>query len=375
MSSAEDSAPWTREAIRAFVDREIVPFAGAWDRDARTPPEIVHALAMRGYLDTARPDVGAGYAARLVLLHEETGRGCSSVRSLLTVHGMVSHALWRWGSRAQQAQWLPRLARGESIGAFALSESDVGSDASAVTTEATLDGDSYIVQGHKQWITYGQVAGVFLVVVRSAGGPLALLVERDTPGLTVTPRHGITGTRASMLATLQFDRCRVPVQARVGGPGFGIGIALSALEIGRLSVAAGCVGIIQACLDASVRYAAERRQFGVAIGEHQLVQRMIADMATDVRAARLLCERAAVLHDARDPRAPHEIFIAKYFASTAASRAAASAMQIHGANGCTEQHPVNRYVRDARVMEIVEGTTQVLQSEIGRVELTATSAP
>jgi alkylation response protein AidB-like acyl-CoA dehydrogenase len=374
VSLAEPTAPRTREAYRAFVDREIVPFAGAWDRDGRTPPAIVEALASRGYLDTAPRDGGPREATALVPLHEEIGRGCSSLRSLLTVHGMVTHVLWRWGTRAQAEPWLPRLARGETIAAFALSEREAGSDAAAVTTEAALDGDSYVLQGHKKWITYGQIAGVFLVVARSARGPLVLLVERDTPGLAVTPLQGITGTRASLLAQLHFDGCRVPVSARIGGAGFGLGIALSALELGRLSVAAGCAGIIQACLEASTRYASVRRQFGAPIGEHQLVQRLIADMATDARAARLLCERAATLHDARDPGAAHEIFIAKYFASTAATRAAASAVQIHGANGCTDAYPVDRFLRDARVMEIIEGSTQVLQAEIGRGELAA-SAP
>ena len=373
MNDADDVLAQSRAELRAFVDREIIPFAGAWDRDGRTPPEVVRTLASHGYLDTAPRDGSPRVASALVPLHEEVGRGCSSVRSLLTVHGMVTHALSRWGTRAQAEHWLPRLARGDAVAAFALSEPGAGSDASAVSLEAELDGESYVLQGHKQWITYGQIAGVFLVIARSARGPLALLVERDTPGLTVTPMHGITGTRASMLAALHFERCRVPVSARVGGAGFGLGIALSALELGRLSVASGCVGIIQACLDASTRYANDRKQFGSAIGQHQLVQRMIADIAVDVRAARLLCERAATLHDARDPGAAHEIFIAKYFASTAAVRAAASAVQIHGANGCTDAYPVDRYLRDARVMEIIEGSTQVLQSEIGRTELAASA--
>ena len=373
MSATDDLQARSRDEVRAFVDQEIVPFAGAWDREGRTPPEIVTALARRGYLDTAPREGRLREASGLLALHEEIGRGCSSLRSLLTVHGMVTHVLWRWGSSALASAWLPRLAHGETIAAFALSEPDVGSDLSAVTTDAAVDGDSYVLHGHKKWITYGQVAGVFLVVARSARGPLVLLVERDTPGLTITPMRGITGTRASMLAELRFDGCRVPASSRIGGAGFGVPVALSALELGRLSVAAGCVGIIQACLEAATGYANARTQFGRAIGEHQLVQRMIADMAADVRAARLLCERAAALHDARTPGAAHEIFIAKYFASTAATRAAANAVQIHGANGCTDAYPVDRYLRDARVMEIIEGSTQVLQSEIGRAELAASA--
>jgi alkylation response protein AidB-like acyl-CoA dehydrogenase len=363
-----------RARFRDFVDREIAPHAGAWDRAGTTPPEVVQRVARMGFLGALLPREVGGAAMDMAgfgELNEELGRGCSSIRSLVTVHSMVSHAVHRWGSRAQKERWLPALARGETIGAFALSEPGMGSDAAAVETEAVADGGSYVLHGRKKWTTYGQIAGLFLVFARTEGKPLALLVERGAPGLRVEPLAGITGTRASMLAELHLDGCRVPRENRLGGPGFGTGIALATLDVGRFSVAAGCVGIIQACLDASLHYASERRQFGLLLREHQLVKRMVTDMVASARAARHLCRGAAALFDAGDPAASGETFVAKYFASTAATRAALDAVQIHGACGCTEGYPVERYLRDTRVMEIIEGSTQIQQIAIADREFLA----
>lgn len=367
-------APWSRDEFRAFVDREVAPHAAAWDRDERISPDVVRALAERGYLGALLPaDVG-GAGASLALfgvLNEELGRGCSSVRSLITVHSMCSFAIARWGGRAQKEKWLPRLAGGETIGAFALSEPEVGSDAASITTEAVRDGDAYVVTGRKKWITFGQLADLFLLFARCDGKPLALLVERDTPGFSTRALRGITGTRGSMLAELELDGARVPVANRIGGPGFGLGVAMTALEVGRFSVATGSVGILQACLEASLHYAATREQFGAPLHKHQLIRQMLTDMATETRAARLLCENAGRMYDAGDLRAREEIFVAKYFASTAAGRAAQAAAQIHGANGCTADYPVERLARDARVMEIIEGSTQIMQVTIAKQELQA----
>lgn len=371
LTPAQEAA---RAEFAAYVDRHVAPHAGAWDRAAATPREAVESLAATGWLGAVVPAEHGGAGMDWVtfaLLNEELGRGCSSIRSLLTVHSMASFAVLRWGSRAQKERWLPRLARGEAIGAFALSEPNVGSDAAAVETTATPDGDHYILEGRKKWTTYGQIADVFLLFAKSEGKPVAFLVERGTPGLEVRPLHGVTGTRASMLAELHLDGCRVPKESRIAGPGFGLAVAVAVLEVGRLSVGAGSVGIVRACLDASLAYASSRTQFGAAIGEHQLVQRMITEMATDWRAARLLCLRAAALRDAGDPSAAAEAFVAKYFASRAATRAALDAVQIHGANGITEDYPLERYLRDSRVMEIIEGSTQIQQVTIARNELQA----
>jgi glutaryl-CoA dehydrogenase (non-decarboxylating) len=374
LSPAQETA---RAGFAAFVDREVAPFAGEWDRAAATPADVIGRVTGAGYLGALLPREVGGQGMDWVsfgLLNEELGRGCSSIRSLITVHSMCSFAVQRWGGRELKERLLPRLASGEVVGAFGLSEPEVGSDAASVRTEATPDGDHYVLNGQKKWTTYGQIANAYLVFAKSEGRPIAFLVERDTPGFSVSPLRGITGTRASMLAELHMEDCRVPKANRLAGPGFGIAVALSTLEVGRFSVASGSVGIARACLDASLAYAASRHQFGSAIGEHQLVQQMLSDMATEWRAARLLCQRAAYLRDTGHPAATQEIFVAKYFASLAATRAALDAVQIHGANGCSEEYPVERYLRDSRVMEIIEGSTQIQQVTIARNELQAFAA-
>jgi glutaryl-CoA dehydrogenase (non-decarboxylating) len=372
--SAAGGPPRTREALRAWVDREVAPFAGEWDRAEAISPEIVRRMAELGFLGAVVPREWGGEGMDMVTfarVNEELGRGCSSVRSLVTVHSMASFAIARWGGKALRERWLRPMAAGDAIGAFALTEPEVGSDAASIAAEAVPDGDHFVVTGTKRWITFGLLADVYLVIARSEGQPLALLVERGTPGLTVTPIRGVTGTRGAMLAELRFEGCRVPAANRVGGAGFGMAVALTSLEIGRLSVAAGSVGIIQASLEAALRYASERQQFGAPLSKHQLIRRMLTDMAAEVRAARLLCESAGRLYDAGDPAAREEIFIAKYFASTACARAARDALQIHGANGCTDAYPVDRLNRDAHVMEVIEGSTQIMQITIARQELQA----
>jgi glutaryl-CoA dehydrogenase (non-decarboxylating) len=356
-----------RAGFRAFTAAEIAPHAGRWDREEAIPLELIRRLRERGYLGSnVSPDHG-GLGRDMItygLLTEEIAKGCSSVRSLLTVHDMVAHAVQRWGSREQKERWLPRLARGEILGALALSEPHAGSDAKSIETTATENaGDGWVLDGRKKWTTFGQIADLFLIFAQAGDEkPAAFLVERETPGLTVRPLQGILGTRASMLAEIELRGCRVAQESLVGRIGFGIShVAAAALEHGRYSVAWGSVGIAQACLDACRSYAAERRQFGVPLADHQLIRRLLADMIVDVRAARLLCLRAGWLRDAADPGAFMETMAAKYFASRVAVRAANDAVQLHGANGCSDDYPVGRYLRDAKVMEIIEGSTQIQQ--------------
>jgi alkylation response protein AidB-like acyl-CoA dehydrogenase len=281
---------------------------------------------------------------------------------------MVCRGILRWGSKGQKESWLPRLARGEVLGAFALSEPGAGSDATGIRTKAVEMDGGYALDGTKKWITYGQIADLFLLFAQLDGKPTAFLVERGTPGLTVTPLRGILGTRASMLAELELAGART--ENMVGRPGFGVShVVGAALDQGRYSVACGSVGIAQACLDACLAYARERQQFGQPLFEHQLIRAMLSDMITNVRAARLLCMRAGYLRDIGDPGAIAETSVAKHFASATAMRSATDAVQIHGANGCHEDFPVSRYFRDAKVMEIIEGSTQIQQSTIARFEL------
>ncbi|MFV2196816.1 acyl-CoA dehydrogenase family protein [Nocardiopsis sp. LOL_012] len=357
-----------RAELATFVHDRISPFADAWDRAERVPREFVSELAERGYLGAAVPgEYGGGSldAASFGLLNEELGRGCSSVRSLLTVHSMVAQAVSRWGRPEQKEYWLPRFASGESIGAFALTEPGAGSDVQGIAAQARRTGTGFVLDGVKRWITFGQIADVFLLFAEVEEAKAAFLVPADTPGLTVRPISGVLGTRASMLAELHLDGCALPADAMVGRPGFGLSaVAATALELGRYSVAWGCVGLAQACLDASLAYADEREQFGRRLRDHQLVQRLITDMATGTSAARLLCQQAGALRDARDVRSVHATWMAKYFSSTSAFRAASDAVQILGASGCGGEHPVQRYLRDAKVMEIIEGTTQLQQTVI-----------
>ncbi|MFF3847881.1 acyl-CoA dehydrogenase family protein [Streptomyces sp. NPDC002328] len=354
-----------RTEFRAFADRHIAPHADAWHRDQRTPPQTVRLLADAGLLGLPVPrEYGGGGrdAVTLGLLAGELGRACSSVRSLLTVHTMTAHAIARWGSAHLKRTWLPRLARGERVAALAVSEPNAGSDAAAVSTRLVRDGDDWIAHGHKKWITYGEIAGLFLLVGRAEEGPTALLVERDTPGLRTELIEDMIGIRASMTANVYLDGCRIPGANLLARPGLGVShVAGAALDLGRYTVGWGCAGILDACLDASVDYAGRREQFGSLIKEHQLVRRMISDMYTSARAARLLCLEAGRLRDERHPGALAAASTAKYFAAAAAGRAAADAVQLHGANGCSSDYPVQRLLGDSRVMEVIEGSAQLHQ--------------
>lgn len=355
-------------AFRSFVNAEIVPIADEYEQQERLPPELIKKLAAQGYLGAVLPQkYGGGGVTMLVngLLNEEMGRGCSSARSLLTVHGMVAQAILKWGSKQQRDGWLPRLASGEALAAFALTEPQTGSDAQSMTASATATDDSYVLNGQKKWISFGQIADVFLIFAQCEGRATAFLLEREIAGLVVKPISGLLGLRASMVAELHLENCRIPRANVVGREGFGFShVAATALDFGRYAVAWGCVGIGQACLEASLRYANERQQFGVYLRQNQLIQRMITEMITNVKAARLLCCRAGYLKDTGSPAALMETSIAKYFASRMAASAASDAVQIHGANGCSRDYPVQRYFRDAKIMEIIEGSTQMHQITI-----------
>lgn len=355
----------SRQSYRAFVDESILPHADQWDREQALPPEAFRALGAKSYLTPSLPAEFGGLGMDMVhygLFSEEIGRGCASVRNLLGVQGMVAHSLLRFGSRAQKERWLPRIASGETVAAFALTEPGVGSDAKNVTLSATRSEGGYVLNGVKKWISFGMKAGIFLVIAQSGGGASAFLVERGTPGFSTSPITDLMGLRASMLGELRFGQCEIPAENLVGREGIGFAwIANTALDYGRYSTACGCVGLSQACLDASDRYSRERVQFGAPIREHQLVRQMLTNMRVNTQAARLLCHQAGYLRDEGSPEAIQSTLVAKYFASTTVSRAATDAVQIHGANGIGYGYPVQRFMRDAKVMEIIEGTTQIQQ--------------
>lgn len=358
----KEQLKWKSE-FKEFVDREVAPYASKNDREERVSIEVIEMLKEKKYLGSMLPKEYGGMGLDWIsigILNEEIGRGCSSVRSLLTVHGMVALAILRWGSDKQRNTLLPKMASGEIIGAFALTEPEVGSDAKNIQSKAVLSDDCYILNGHKKWITMGQIADIFLVFAQCEEKPTAFLVEKDTPGFTKTPITGLMGVRASMIAELHMDNCGIPKENIVGRVGTGLShIALNCLDYGRYTVASGCVGLAQACLEQSVRYSRKRKQFGSVLIENQLIQKMITEMVVNIKAARLLCYHSGYLKDVSDPDSIMETWTAKYFASKMVNQVAVDAVQIHGANGCSSDYPVERYMRDAKINEMIEGTTQM----------------
>jgi hypothetical protein len=348
-----------------FVEAEIAPDAEQFEASASVPPELVRGLAEQGYLASFVPEKAGGAGHPMIvhgLLQAALAGGSASVQSLSTVHGMVALAVLRWGSGELKERFLAPLARGALIGAFALTEPGAGSDVQAIETTAVADGDSFLLTGQKRWVSFGQIADLFLVFARCDDGPTAFLVPWDAEGLTITRSPLTLGLRAGMLADLDLQGCRVARENLVGRVGFGLShVAASALDLGRYSVAWASLGIAEVAFAAMVKHASERRQRGVLLASHQLVQRRLTDASTLLDAARLLCLRAGVRREAREPGAIADTLTAKYFASRAARQIADHAVQLHGAEGLSDEHPIQRYFRDARVMEIIEGSSEVLE--------------
>ena len=369
-----------RESAREFCDREIVPHVRDWDRAEELDRGLVAKLAAAGYLGATLPEEHGGMGldtASYCLLMEELGRADASVRGIVSVNlGLVGKTIVKWGTDEQKGEWLPRLASGEALGCYGLTEPGSGSDPASLVTRAERDGDDWIVSGSKIFITLGSWAGLALVFARSGGagarGLTCFLVPTSSAGFSATPIKGKLGLRAQDPAELFLDGVRVPDVNRLGGEGDGFKVAMSALDNGRISLAAGAVGCAQGCLDASVAYANERRQFGKSIASFQLVQELIADMAVEVEAARLLTWRAALVADSGE-RHTLESSIAEYYASEVAVRAANAAVQVHGGYGYVDEYPVGKYLRDARVTTLYEGTSQIQKLIIGRA-LTGESA-
>lgn len=351
--------------LREYLEQEVRPFADAWDRDQRISSSALEGLAAQGLLAAVIAAENGGRPLDPITWGEALeamGEASMSLSSLVTVHAMCAHAVDRWGTAEQKARWLPDLAAGALRGAFALTEPSVGSDAKNVTTRFEDAGEHWKVNGRKRWISGAQIADVFLVIGQAPAGPTALLVPRATAGLTVTPIEGMLGFRAAQLGEIGLRDVLVPKTHTVGREGMGFShVAGSALDVGRFCVACGGTGLILACLRASVAYARTRVQFGQPLRAHQLIQAMLADMATSYKASRALWRQAARHRAQSDPASIGETTIAKYFASTAAARAANDAVQIHGANGCGPEYPVQRYFRDARIGEIIEGSSQMQQ--------------
>jgi butyryl-CoA dehydrogenase len=363
-----------QDTAREFTDREIVPRARDSDRAARFDRGLAGKLGEMGYLGAPVAEEYGGRGLDYVtygLIVEQVGRGDSAMRTVVSVQtSLVCGTIERWGSEDQKRAWLPRLCSGEALGCFALTEPDTGSDAASLRTRATRSDGGWVFSGQKMWISLGNVAEVALVFAQTDPeqghrGLACFLVPTSSDGFDTQEIHGKLGLRASDTAAISLDEVRVPADAMLGEIGDGFKVAMSALDSGRYSVAAGCVGICDGCVDASVAYSTERKQFGVPVASFQLVQELIADMVVKRDAARLLVRRAGLLKDKDEPNTV-ETSIAKLYATEAAVECANAAIQVHGGSGYVDDHPVERYLRDARVTTLYEGTSQIQKLIIGR---------
>ncbi len=371
-----DEQVLVRDTARDFAEREIAPRARDNSRNEHFDLELVAKLADQGYLGAIVPREYGGAGLDYLtygLVVEHVGRACSAMRTVVSVQtSLVCSVIVKFGTEEQKHEYLPRLCSGEILGCFALTEPDTGSDAANQKTRARRTDDGWVLNGSKMWISNGNVAKLALVFAQTdpelgAKGLACFLVDTDQPGFQPTPIHGKMGMHAADTASIALDDVHVPADRMLGDVGQGFKVAMTALDSGRYSVAAGCVGICEGCVSESVRYATEREQFGRPIASFQLVQAMIAEMRVKTDAARMLVQRAGWLKDAGKPNTT-ETSIAKLFATEAAVWCANEAIQVHGGAGYVDDHPVERYFRDSRVTTLYEGTSQIQKLIIGRAE-------
>jgi alkylation response protein AidB-like acyl-CoA dehydrogenase len=363
-----------QETAREFADREIAPRARDNDRAGRFDRELASKIGEIGYLGAPVAEEYGGRGLDYVtygLIVEQVGRADSSARTVVSVQtSLVCGSIERWGTDEQKREWLPRLCSGEALGCFALTEPDAGSDAASLRTRATRGDGGWVISGQKMFISLGNYAELALVFAQTDPekgyrGLACFLVPTSDDGYHAQEIHGKLGLRASDTASISLEDVEVPDDAMLGKVGDGFKVAMNALDNGRYSVAAGCVGICEGCIDASVSYSTERKQFGVPVARFQLVQELIAEMVMKRDAARLLVRRAGILKDKGEPNTV-ETSIAKLYATEAAVECANAAIQVHGGSGYVDDHPVERYLRDARVTTLYEGTSQIQKLIIGR---------
>ncbi len=364
-----------QDSAREFAERSLKPNAAAWDRDESFPAEAIAEAAENGFLGLTVPEEhgGAGLGnLHAVILLEEVNRWCAGTGVTLSVHNsLICGPVSKYGSEDQKQRWLPQLASGERIGAYCLTEPQAGSDAASIRTRADRVDGGWKLNGTKSWITTGPNAGLFVVyAVTDPDGKRGnnigtFLVPAEAEGVTVGKKEEKLGIRASSTSEMIFEDVFVPDADVLGDPSQGFKIALETLDAGRIGIAAQAVGIHRACLEDSILYANQREQFGKSIGRFQAVAWKLADMATELEAARLLVHQAAALRDAGEP-CSKAAAMAKLFASRASNKAAQDAVQIHGGAGYTKEFQVERYYRDARITEIYEGATDIQRLVISR---------
>jgi alkylation response protein AidB-like acyl-CoA dehydrogenase len=356
------------DTVREFTSEEVRPVAAEADREERFPEDVWDALADLDLTGLTVPEAYGGVdidRRTYVLVNEALAHGMLALSTALSVHALATSCIAEFGSESQQERWLPEMAEGRPVGAFALSEPDAGSNPAQMSTTATQDGDDYVLDGTKQWITNGKRAGVYIVFAKTDSGVTQFLVPGDAGGLHAGEPEEKMGLRASDTTSLELDDVRVPVENRLTAEGKGLSAALSILTGGRIGVAAQSVGLAQAALDETIAYVNEREQFGGPIGDIQSVRHTVAEMHARTEAGRQLCwhaaERADAGHDVRT-----EASVAKCVASENAVEVTADAVQLHGGYGYTTDYPVERFYRDAKVTTIYEGTTQIQKTVIAR---------
>ncbi|KTD44396.1 acyl-CoA dehydrogenase family protein [Legionella parisiensis] len=354
-----------------FIENCLRPHAKTFDKEQNIPRDFFYTLAQNGFLGACIPKQFGGQQwdeLTIGIMHEAFAKELCSMANILTVVGMVNKSLIHFGSKVQKQTWLPQIASGKILAALALTEANIGSDLEHVETQLLDKEDEFILKGSKKYITLGQIADLFLVLASCQGQPTVVLVAKDTPGITILPMPNFLGLRSNMLAEIFFDNCRIPKTNLLGSIGMGLAyVAQTALDEGRYTTACGCVGLGQACLDAARSYAQERIQFDRSLDGHQLIQKMIAEMIVYVKAAQELCFNAGVLRQQKNPAYIAETLVAKYFASKMVVFVSNHAVQIFGAAGFDETYPVERYYRDAKVMEIIEGTSQMHEILISKL--------
>jgi acyl-CoA dehydrogenase len=369
--TSTDERRLIEETVTEFVEEEVRPAAAEADATQTFPEEVWDGLAELDLTGLTVPEAYGGFDADQVtysVVNETIARGDLSVATALSVHCLATACIESFGTESHKEEWLPRMAEGRPVGAFALSEPDAGSNPAEMTTEAWRDGDEYVIDGKKQWITNGERAGVVVLFAKTDRNDpdtvTQFLVPKDTDGLEVGKKEDKLGLRASDTTTLSFDGARIPADNRLTEVGAGLKAAFSILTGGRIAIASQAVGVADAALSAAVEYADEREQFGKPIADHQAIAHKLADMATDVQAARLLTRDAAEKNEGgTDPMAAS---MAKYFASETAVEVASEAVQVHGGYGYTKDFDVERYYRDAKITTIYEGTSEIQKEVIAR---------
>jgi len=362
-----------QETARTFAREQMMPFAREWDENETFPAATLRQAAALGFGGVyVREDVGGSALSNLdaVVIYEELAKGCTSTTAYISIHNMAAWMIDRFGSDAQRRRFLPPLCTMQHFASYCLTEPDAGSDAASITTRAVRDGDHYVVNGAKAFISGAGTSDLYVCMMRTgAAGPKGiscLVVERGTPGLSFGSKEKKLGWHSQPTAAVHFENCRVPVDNRIGAEGQGFAIAMAGLDGGRLGIAACSLGGAQFCLERTIAYMRERKQFGARLSDFQALRFRVADFATELEAARLMLHRAAFAVASKEPGAPRRVAMAKRLVTDAGYEVVNGCLQLHGGYGYLRDHPVERVLRDVRAHQILEGTNEVMRMIVSR---------